>query len=254
MRARARAPSLSRASRRARAGRLHQVEYAVEAINNAGTAVGILAADGIVLAGEKQAATKLIAPSKSSEKTYKLDDHVACIVAGLSADANILIQQARVTAQRYLYTYQEPMPIEQLTQRVCNQKQAYTQYGGLRPFGVKFLFAGYDKHLGFQLYMSDPSGNYGGWKATCVGQNDQAGQSLLKNEYAPDMSVEAALKLAVKVMNKTMDTTTPAPDKMEFFTLTRDASGAIVHTTMTEEQTAKLLEEVQAEAAPEGDL
>ena len=109
------------------AGRLHQVEYAVEAINNAGTAVGILAADGIVLAGEKQAATKLIAPSKSSEKTYKLDDHVACIVAGLSADANILIQQARVTAQRYLYTYQEPMPIEQLTQRVCNQKQAYTQ-------------------------------------------------------------------------------------------------------------------------------
>ena len=62
------------------AGRLHQVEYAVEAINNAGTAVGILAADGIVLAGEKQKATKLLAPSKSSEKTYKLDEHVACIV------------------------------------------------------------------------------------------------------------------------------------------------------------------------------
>jgi hypothetical protein len=34
-------------------GRLHQVEYAIEAINNAGTAVGILAADGIVLAGMK---------------------------------------------------------------------------------------------------------------------------------------------------------------------------------------------------------
>lgn len=32
-------------------GRLHQVEYAIEAINNAGTAVGILASDGIVLAG-----------------------------------------------------------------------------------------------------------------------------------------------------------------------------------------------------------
>ena len=36
---------------------------------------------------------------------------------------------------------------------VCNYKQAYTQYGGLRPFGVAFLFAGWDKHYGFQLYQ-----------------------------------------------------------------------------------------------------
>lgn len=30
---------------------------------------------------------------------------------------------------------------------------------------------GWDKHYGFQLYQSDPSGNYGGWKATCIGNN-----------------------------------------------------------------------------------
>ena len=29
---------------------------------------------------------------------------------------------------------------------------------GLRPFGVSFLWAGWDKHYGFQLYQSDPSG------------------------------------------------------------------------------------------------
>ena len=73
----------------------------------------------------------------------------------------------------------------------------------------------YDKHLGFQLYQTDPSGNYGGWKAVAVGQNDGAGNSLLKNEYDPAATVEANLKLAIKVMGKTMDTTTPEPDKME---------------------------------------
>merc|ERR1711878_195908 len=107
------------------------------------------------------------------------------------------------------------------------------QYGGLRPFGVAFLFAGYDEHYGFQLYQSDPSGNYSGWKATVIGANNQAGKSLLKNEYGvkkeeesegdekmkgveeekvaeeeevvdmPD--VKTALRLAVKVLNKTMD-------------------------------------------------
>ena len=131
-------------------GRLHQVEYAVEAINNAGTAVGLLATDGVVMAGEKQKVTKLLEPPKSSEKIYKLDDHAATVVAGLTADANILINAARVAAGRYKYQYGEPMPVEQLVSKVCDHKQLYTQYGGQRPFGVKFLFAGYDVHHGYQ--------------------------------------------------------------------------------------------------------
>jgi 20S proteasome subunit alpha 3 len=62
------------------------------------------------------------------------------------------------------------MPIEQVVKSVCNYKQAYTQFGGLRPFGVAFLFAGWDQHFGFQLYQSDPAGNYSGWKATVIGK------------------------------------------------------------------------------------
>ena len=54
---------------------------------------------------------------------------------------------------RYLFDYQEPIPVENMVKVVCNYKQAYTQYGGLRPFGVAFLFAGWDKHYGFQLYQ-----------------------------------------------------------------------------------------------------
>ena len=68
----------------------------------------------------------------------------------------------------------------QLVQNLCDTKQGYTQYGGLRPFGVSFLIAGWDVHHGFQLYQSDPSGNYGGWKATAIGANNQAAQSILR--------------------------------------------------------------------------
>uniref|UniRef100_A0A8C9Q5P1 Proteasome subunit alpha type 4 n=1 Tax=Spermophilus dauricus TaxID=99837 RepID=A0A8C9Q5P1_SPEDA len=72
---------------------------------------------------------------------------------------------------RYLLQYQEPIPCEQLVTALCDIKQAYTQFGGKRPFGVSLLYIGWDKHYGFQLYQSDPSGNYGGWKATCIGNN-----------------------------------------------------------------------------------
>lgn len=146
------------------------MEYAIEAINNAGTCVGLLSTDGIVLTAERRVVSKLLAPSKISEKTYIIDDHVVALVAGLTADANILINQSRLGSQRYLYKYQEPMPVEQVVKSVCNYKQAYTQYGGLRPFGTAFLFAGWDEHFGFQLYQTDPSGNYSGWKATVIGR------------------------------------------------------------------------------------
>ena len=44
---------------------------------------------------------------------YLIDEHVACAVAGITADANILINQARLHAQRYRFSYQEAQPVEQ---------------------------------------------------------------------------------------------------------------------------------------------
>mmetsp|Transcript_4743 Transcript_4743/g.9066 ORF Transcript_4743/g.9066 Transcript_4743/m.9066 type:complete len:283 (+) Transcript_4743:125-973(+) len=257
-------------------GRLHQVEYAIEAINNAGTCIGILAKDGIVMASEKLVSSGLLAPSKSSEKTYKISQHVACNVAGLTADANILIDQARLRAGRYEYQYCEPIPVEQLVELVCNYKQAYTQYGGLRPFGVAFLFAGYDEHYGFQLYQSDPSGNYSGWKATVIGSNNQAGKSLLKNEYGVTSSsseekeeekegemkvevdgveetsmpdIKGALRLAVKVLNKTMDATASSSEKMELYVMSLE-NGQVVHKILNKDEAQKVIDEVEAEASP----
>jgi len=188
-------------------GRLYQVEYAMEAISKAWAAIGILATDGVVLAAEKRVSSKLLEPGLKSEKMYKIDDHIACGVAGITADANILINYARLCAQRYTYQYQEPQPIEQLVQGVCDLKQGYTQYGGLRPFGVSFLYAGWDKHFGFQLYHSDPSGNYAGWKGTAIGGNNTSAQSILKQEYKDNLDTKQVLALAVKVLRKTMDST-----------------------------------------------
>jgi len=235
------------------------------------------------MASERRITSGLLAPAKTSEKTYTLCPHATCNVAGLSADANILIEQARLRAGRYHYQYQEPIPVEQLVEYVCNYKQFYTQRGGLRPFGVAFLFAGYDEHYGFQLYQSDPSGNYSGWKATVIGANNQAGKSVLKSDYkkkqgetttaaagsggaatmavdeeeAEIPSLEEALKLAVKVLNKTMDGTgSAAAEKMELFTMTLDdtsSDGQVVHRILTKQEAQDIIDTVEAEAASSGD-
>lgn len=156
----------------------------MEAISNAGSCVGILAKDGVVLAAEKKITSKVwacrgpharpklpavpdplphLGPNKSNpsprrwhvqlldtnaagvklEKLYRLDDHVACAVAGITADANILVNTCRLNAQRYTLQYQEPIPVDQLVRALCDTKQGYTQFGGLRPFGVSLLYAGW---------------------------------------------------------------------------------------------------------------
>lgn len=38
---------------------------------------------------------QLLETTKTTEKMYKLDDHMAAAVAGITADANILINTAR---------------------------------------------------------------------------------------------------------------------------------------------------------------
>ncbi|KAK1280192.1 Proteasome subunit alpha type-4-1 [Acorus gramineus] len=222
-------------------GRLYQVEYAMEAIGNAGTAIGILSADGVVLVGEKKVTSKLLQTSRSTEKMYKIDGHVACAVAGIMSDANILISTARVQAQRYSFAYQEPMPVEQLVQSLCDTKQGYTQFGGLRPFGVSFLFAGWDKHFGFQLYMSDPSGNYSGWKAAAIGANNQAAQSMLKQEYREGMSKEETVNLALKVLSKTMDSTSLTSEKLELAEVLIGLDGEVEYRVCSAEALGKLL-------------
>lgn len=208
-------------------GRLYQVEYAQEAIASAGTAIGILASNGVVLACEKKVTSKLLDKDGSAEKLYHINDQMMCAVAGMTADASILVNNARVTAQNHLKTYDEEIPCELLIKRLCDVKQGYTQHGGLRPFGVSFLYAGYDDRYQFQLYSSNPSGNYSGWKATAIGANNSAAQTLLKKDYKNELLLSEACELALKVLSKTVDSSNLNSEKLEFATLSLGEKGVI---------------------------
>ncbi|BEI84369.1 hypothetical protein CcaverHIS002_0409730 [Cutaneotrichosporon cavernicola] len=219
-------------------GRLFQVEYAMEAISHAGTVLAVLSKEGIALAAEKKVTGKLLdlslAPGGSGkggegseawmggggEKIFLLNNNILSGLAGITSDANSLVNYARNSAQRHLYTYDEDIPVEMLVQRLCDMKQGYTQFGGLRPFGVSLLYVGWDPLYGFQLYQSDPSGNYSGWKATCIGANHSSAASLLKQDYKDDITLEEAKALCLKTMAKTMDSTKLSSEKLEFATMT----------------------------------
>ena len=96
---------------------------------------------------------------------------------------------------------------------MCSYKNYFTIHSGYRPFGSAFLVGGWDKKFGFQLYNTDPGGNYSGWKAYALGTNRLAATSFLKSDYKDDMSLEEGTQLALKALVKTMDTNTPEASK-----------------------------------------
>ncbi|MBX5328228.1 MAG: archaeal proteasome endopeptidase complex subunit alpha [Candidatus Bathyarchaeota archaeon] len=183
-------------------GRLFQVEYAMELVNRGATILGIRCSEGIVLGAEET--VEPLEDAEYSWKIFKVDEHVGAAIVGLSSDARILIDQARVYAQSNRLTYDEPIDVEVVTKRICDIKQLYTQHAGVRPFGVSMIFGGVDK-AGNRLLGTHPSGTYRGYKATALGAGRETVLSILKEEYREDMVLEDATKLAVKCLVKALE-------------------------------------------------
>lgn len=183
-------------------GRLFQVEYAMELVNRGATILALRSTGGVVLGAEET--VDPLEESEYSWKIFKIDDHVGAAIVGLSSDARILIDQARVHAQSNKLTYDEPIDTEVVTKRICDIKQLYTQHAGVRPFGVSMIFAGVDK-TGPRVFGTHPSGTYRGYKARTEGAGRETVFNILKEEYKEDMEIESATKLAVKCLTKALE-------------------------------------------------
>eukprot|EP01067_Filipodium_phascolosomae_P001124 Filipodium_phascolosomae@DN1788_c0_g1_i4.p1 len=79
--------------------------------------------------------------------------------------------------------------------------QEFTQSGGVRPFGVSLLVAGYDED-GPQLYQVDPSGTYFAWKASAIGKNMINGKSFLEKRYSDGMELEDVVHTALLTLKE----------------------------------------------------
>ena len=200
---------------------------------------------GVVLAAEKKEVSNLFVPTRESGKLYKMDDHVLVSVSGVVADANMLIDMGRLHSQRHIYAQGTPIYCEQLVRYLADQKHVYTQMGSSRPFGVSLMYAGWDAVQGFQLYCSDPSGNYAAWKAHATGKNSVNAVSTLKDDYNEDLSLQEATILAAKVLGKSMDMNKPNADKFEIGIVTRDAAGSVNQRRIEGAELTQLLTEAR---------
>lgn len=188
-------------------GHLFQVEYAQEAVKKGATAVGVRGKNIVVLGVERKSVAKL-QESRTVRKICAIDDHVFLAFAGLTADARILVNAARVECQSHKLNVEDPVTLEYITRHIASLKQRYTQSNGMRPFGISMLVVGFDDDGSAHLYQTDPSGTYHEWKANAIGRSSKTVQEYLEANFKDDEieDDDNVIKLALKALLEVVQT------------------------------------------------
>jgi 20S proteasome subunit alpha 2 len=187
-----------------------------------------------VLATEKKASSPLVEPHSSS-KIALITPNIGMVYAGMGPDYRVLVDRARkVSHTDYKRVYNEYPPTRILVQDVARVMQGATQQGGIRPYGVSLLIAGWDDGVepeqpegragqpeaekqavkgktggilkgGPSLYQVDPSGSYFPWKATAIGKGSTSAKTFLEKRYTEELELEDAIHIALLTLKETIE-------------------------------------------------
>ncbi|PIU76227.1 proteasome subunit alpha [Candidatus Pacearchaeota archaeon CG06_land_8_20_14_3_00_35_12] len=182
-------------------GHLLQVEYAEKTVRLGSASICLTCSDGLVVVADKRVNDSLVIP-ESAQKVYDIDEHILATAAGILSDARVLVNKAQILAQQHRVTYTTPIDIESVIKEIADTKQIFTQYGGARPFGISMLIAGID--IKPRIFVSDVTGNYLGYAATAIGENDEKIKDILRQEYKESMSIEQGMKLALNIFKRVL--------------------------------------------------
>lgn len=177
-------------------GRLYQVEYASKIVEQGTLGIGVIYNKGILFAAEKYVTNKLVLP-ESIEKVFKIDEHIAAISSGLVGDARRLVKLARENAQENRLLYDEPIHVETLVKEISAIKQIFTQYAGMRPFGVSFIVGGIDEE-GKRLFETEPSGALAEYRAVAIGRGRKKAVEVLEQKHSEKIKRDEAVKLSLE--------------------------------------------------------
>jgi proteasome alpha subunit len=184
-------------------GRLFQVEYALEAVRRGTLAVAVKTKKDVCLAAQIKIASPLM-DADSIDKLFQVDEHIGVAISGLHADSRALINYARVQAQSFRLTYDEPVRLNMLAKSVADLKQQYTQFGGVRPWGCALFFVAIDAG-GTQIYTTSPSGIYRSFKAYAIGTGEATAREYLLENYNENMTFDELVNFTLKALKESID-------------------------------------------------
>jgi len=164
------------------------------------TTIGIVFADGVVLATEKRATMGLMIASKKAKKVYQIADRIGMTTAGGVGDAQQLARIMNVECNLYQIRRSRPITVGATATLLSN----YLNQNRYFPYYVQLLVGGIDES-GPGLYSVDAMG--GATKEeeiVATGSGSPMAYGVLEDRYKPKMTEEEAVEIAVRGLKSAM--------------------------------------------------
>lgn len=198
-------------------GRIFQVEYANKAVERAGTAIGILCSDGVVLGVQKPLLHKMLV-SSFSQRIYTVASNAGVATTGFVPDGRQVVSRAMDEAESFVENYGASTPPKILADRIASYVHYFTQHGALRPFGATALIAGFDDETKKpSLHMIEPNGVAYSYFACAAGKGRQPAKTELEKLelHKKPITCTEAVKQVCRILHMLHDESKDKPFELE---------------------------------------
>ncbi|MCD6111424.1 MAG: archaeal proteasome endopeptidase complex subunit beta [Thermoplasmata archaeon] len=180
------------------------------------TTIGIVCKDGVVMATEKRATMGTMIAHKTTQKLFKIDEHLALTTAGLVGDAQLLARYLKAEAELYRLKREMPMSVKAAATLTANILSSSRYF----PYWVQLLIGGVD-HEGAHVYSLDPAGGSIPDKYVSTGSGSPYAYGVLEDHYKDNITVDEGINLAIKALNAAMKRDSASGDGIEIVTITK---------------------------------
>jgi proteasome beta subunit len=163
------------------------------------TTVGIKCTDGVVLATDRRVTAGFFIANKRGRKILQIDDRIYATIAGVVADAQMLIDAIRAQVKYLKVATKQPLTVRAVASLISNLLFSSRYF----PYIVQVIVAGVDDE-GPRMFNVDFFGTMTDERYIATGSGSPLALAVLETRYRSDLKVKEAISIAVEAIKAAM--------------------------------------------------
>ncbi|MCQ5362895.1 MAG: proteasome subunit beta [Candidatus Methanomethylicia archaeon] len=204
-----------------------------ERLKKGTTTVGVVCRDGVVLATDRRVTSGLYVAHKRGRKLFILDDNKAATIAGLVADAQMIMDYLRSHINMLKLGNRGPVSTKSVATLASNILFSSRYF----PYIVQFIVAGFDES-GPKIYVLDWFGTLTEEKFVSTGSGSPYAVGVLEATLKRNPSVSEALPVIAKAVKSAIERDPGSGEGIDVMILTKEGIKEL-----TDEEISRLLQQ-----------
>ncbi|NWG10061.1 MAG: archaeal proteasome endopeptidase complex subunit beta [Nitrososphaerales archaeon] len=209
--------------------------YVDQLVYRGTTTVGLVCADGVVLATDTRVTMpRSFIAHRKGKKVHKIDDHLGITISGVVADAQNVVDTLRYHAGIYKLEKRDVIPVRAIARMASNVFFS----SRLFPYIADVLIGGYDK-MGPSIFNVDFFGSITKENYVSTGSGSPIAYGILESEYREGLTIEDGMAIAVKAVTSAMKRDAMSGDSFDVVKIDKDG-----YLEISEEEKKRVLTKV----------